>query len=71
MLVAISLANGGPGFPWQMVVQGFPVCPRQFRTTSTMQVKYNPVIEDITDIKVKEHLSKVCFRNSIDMYTLL
>lgn len=51
MLVAISLANGGPGFPClsQAVYSYF----------SHGLSKIQPVVEDITDVKVKEHLLKV------------
>lgn len=53
MLVAISLANGGPGFPclsqtiYSYLSHG--LCPG----------KIQPVVEDIPDVKVKEHLLKV------------
>lgn len=56
MLVAISLANGGPGFPClsQTIYSylSYGLCPG----------KVQPVVEDIPDTKVKEHLLKVYFQ---------
>ena len=65
MLVAISLANGGPGFPclsqtiYSYICHG--LCPG----------KIQPVIGDVTDIKVKEYLLKVYFRNSSYVHIII
>ena len=53
MLVAISLATGGPGFP------GLSQAIYSYLSHGLCPGKIKPVVEDIPDVKVKEHLLKV------------
>ena len=65
MLVATSLANGGPGFPcllqavYSYLSHG--LCPGKIQL----------VIEDIADFKVKEHLLKVFLETVCTQYQTL